>query len=713
MGKISILLALHNHQPVGNFDWVIDDAFERCYKPLLETFAAVPNVKFALHFSGPLYDFMDRRRHAEKDLLGEMVSRGQVELLGGGYYEPILTSIPEDDAAGQLQMMSDYLHREFGTRPRGIWLTERIWDPVLPRLLSACGVEYTIVDTSHFQYAGANAADLFGHYITEKHGRSLMVFPSDRHLRYMIPFRLVEDNERYLADVAEMAEQEIALTYGDDGEKFGLWPGTFQWVYNERWLAKFLEMFERNGDWLQADTFSAYVDRAQPRDRIYFPSASYAEMLEWAMPAEAIVRFESFKQAIEEAGLAEAGDTFVRGGYWDNFLTKYPESNRMHKRMIFVSEKLAKRGKELPAEDLKKATDHLYQAQCNCAYWHGLFGGLYLGHLRHAIFEQLLRAEQIANPALGIESAFTEIDFECNGRQDLVVETTGLFGLVRPAEGGSIAMIEDRSSAFSLTNLIGRRFEGYHPKILQALREGEQHESDEPQSIHDRVVIKSDNLEAALIYDRHPRYCFADNLIPGGIDWQELAQQRFPEVEGFLSAAFKSVAEITERGVQIMMSRTAEVRFFDFACEIEIEKSFLFLRDQPAIEADYLVSFIKGDKIDLDFTTEFNLTLLAGRDASRYFRCDGAHIEDPALESAGVLENVTMIGMFNDWDKFAVKIEPDAPSRLIRYPVETVSQSESGFEKTYQGSCLVFTRPISLGKEPETRFGFKLYVEHF
>lgn len=713
MGKISILLALHNHQPVGNFDWVIDDAFERCYKPLLETFAAVESVKFALHFSGPLYDFMDKRRHAEKDLLGEMVSRGQVELLGGGYYEPILASIPEDDAAGQLQMMSDYLLREFGARPRGIWLTERIWDPVLPRLLAACGVEYTVVDTSHFQYAGANAADLYGHYITEKHGRSLMVFPSDRHLRYMIPFRLVEDNERYLADVSGMGDKEIALTYGDDGEKFGLWPGTYQWVYNERWLAKFLEMFERNGDWLQADTFSSYIERAKPRDRIYFPSASYAEMLEWAMPAEAIVRFESFKKSIEQAGLAEAGDTFVRGGYWDNFLTKYPESNRMHKRMIFVSEKLRTRGAELPADKLAQATDHLYQAQCNCAYWHGLFGGLYLGHLRHAIFENLLRAEQIVNPVLGIDNDYVKLDFECNGKKDVVVETAGLFALVRPKEGGALAMLEDRRAAFSLSNLIGRRFEGYHPKILQALREGQHQESDQPQSIHDMVVIKDDNLEAALVYDRHPRYSFADNLIPAGIDWQELAQQRFPEAEDFAGAPYNAVVKTTEDGVVVKMNRTAEVRFFDFACEIEIQKRLLFLKNEPAVQADYLLRFIKGDHIDLEFATEFNLTLLAGRDENRYFRCDGAHIEDPALESAGVLEKVSMIGMFNDWDKFAIKIMPDEPRRLLRYPVETVSQSESGFEKTYQGSCLIFTRPISLGKEQETRFGYKLIVEHF
>ena len=34
-GRISLALALHNHQPVGNFGWVFADVYERAYEPLV------------------------------------------------------------------------------------------------------------------------------------------------------------------------------------------------------------------------------------------------------------------------------------------------------------------------------------------------------------------------------------------------------------------------------------------------------------------------------------------------------------------------------------------------------------------------------------------------------------------------------------------------------------------------------------------------------
>src|SRR3712207_8106989 len=39
------------------------------------------------------------------------------------------------------------------------------------------------------------------------------------------------------------------------------------------------------------------------------------------------------------------------------------------------------------------AVKELYRAQCNCAYWHGAFGGVYLSFMRGALWHHLLRAE--------------------------------------------------------------------------------------------------------------------------------------------------------------------------------------------------------------------------------------------------------------------------------------------------------------------------------
>jgi alpha-mannosidase len=47
-----------------------------------------------LHYSGVLLEWLEERHPEFFDQLRELCGRGQVELLGGGYYEPILLSIP-------------------------------------------------------------------------------------------------------------------------------------------------------------------------------------------------------------------------------------------------------------------------------------------------------------------------------------------------------------------------------------------------------------------------------------------------------------------------------------------------------------------------------------------------------------------------------------------------------------------------------------------
>ena len=44
------------------------------------------------------------------------MARRQIEIVGGGYYEPVLASLPERDRVGQLRRMADELERLFGRR---------------------------------------------------------------------------------------------------------------------------------------------------------------------------------------------------------------------------------------------------------------------------------------------------------------------------------------------------------------------------------------------------------------------------------------------------------------------------------------------------------------------------------------------------------------------------------------------------------------------
>jgi alpha-amylase len=117
--RISLALILHNHQPVGNFGWVIGEVYERAYEPMVGALERHPGVRLALHYTAPLLEWLDANKPEFLDRLRALVARGQVEIVGGAHFEPILAALPDRDRVGQLARMRSDLERRFGTVPRG------------------------------------------------------------------------------------------------------------------------------------------------------------------------------------------------------------------------------------------------------------------------------------------------------------------------------------------------------------------------------------------------------------------------------------------------------------------------------------------------------------------------------------------------------------------------------------------------------------------
>src|SRR5579859_8068894 len=160
-------LLLHNHQPVGNFPWVFQLVYEESYLPMVEALERHPGVRLSLHYTGSLLDWMEEAHPEFLERVARLAERNQVDMIGGGYYEPILPSIPDRDKVGQVRRLSERIQRDFGTAATGMWIAERVWEPGLPRLLREAGVEWTILDDVHFNNVGLEDEDLFGYYATE------------------------------------------------------------------------------------------------------------------------------------------------------------------------------------------------------------------------------------------------------------------------------------------------------------------------------------------------------------------------------------------------------------------------------------------------------------------------------------------------------------------------------------------------------------------
>lgn len=382
---ITLLLGVHAHQPVGNFPEVIEDAHQRCYKPFLHTLHAYPDFRFAAHFSGWLLDWLRERHPADMALLAEMVRRGQVELFSSGDTEPVLAAIPHRDRIGQLQTLNDKLAAWTGVQPSGAWLTERVWESAVVPALAATGIRYVTVDDYHFFCTGQPATALDGYFSTEEDGTRLDLFPISEALRYRLPFSPAHEVIAYLEGLAEQGQ--VAAIYFDDIEKFGIWPETYDWVYHRGWLKALIEGVLASPK-IRTATYADFHAGNATRGIVYLPTTSYSEMNEWTLPMPAARIYADFLAAEKAAGRGDLHRPFVRGGIWRNFLSRYPEANWMHKRMQGLSARLGEIPDPPPA-----LVDDLYRAQANDAYWHGLFGGLYLPHLRRAVWNNIVELE--------------------------------------------------------------------------------------------------------------------------------------------------------------------------------------------------------------------------------------------------------------------------------------------------------------------------------
>lgn len=674
---IYLLLGIHNHQPVGNFDNVFEDAFKKCYWPLVQLLEKYPDVKVALHNSGPLIDWATEHELSYIPTLAKLVSRGQVEILGGGYYEPILPILKTSDALGQIGMMQEFWNRAIGHYPKGMWLAERVWEPSLAKLIREAGLEYTILDDEHFRYSGVAGDPLTGYYRTERAGKSIAVFPTDKTMRYLIPFKPVEDVMGHLMRLRK-EHPGCAITYGDDGEKFGMWPGTFEWVIEKGWLEKFFQALTDHKRDIITMHLSEFLSTHQPEGNVYLPTASYHEMLEWAMPANAIVQYEDVVKRIEEAGLMDRARPFIRGGLWDNFLSKYPESSAMHKKAIYISDLIDAAEVD---HDMREARESLYRAQCNCAYWHGLFGGLYLNYLRHAVYQNLIDAENMVDRVRFGEDAFAridQIDLDGDGRQEIAMANDKLIATVDPSRGGTLTELSWRPNKFNLLNTLARRFEAYHVPADKPAN----HQS-EMSSIHD-IAKDIGEIGSEFTYDNFPRFSFIEHILKDNSPLMHFGNSPFKVVksikgDGFVTTSMVAkVPHPTEDGQSIRLSKTYSLEGKSLSVDYEL----LYQTKEPII-----------------FVTELNLTLLAGHDPERYYRWGKIPPGEVLMDAQEIIDETRELELVDRTSGMKLNIEVSNNTTWRLEPVETVSQSESGFDRNYQGSniWILFTPRFSEG----------------
>ena len=682
--KIRLCLVLHNHQPVGNFDGVFEDAYQDSYLPFLDVFERFTELKISLHTSGPLMQWLQTNHPEYLSRIARLVEVGRLEIIGGAFYEPILPMIPRRDRVGQIGQFSKWLEERLCQSIKGMWMPERVWESSLTSAIAEAGIEYTVLDDYHFRRAGLKNEQLTGYYVAEDEGKTVNVFPGSEQLRYLIPFAEPEHTIQHCRELAEKCPGSVVV-FGDDGEKFGTWPNTKEHVYEKGWLVRFFDALTANKSWLSTTTLADAVENTPPRGKIYLPDASYREMTEWSMPVDKQIEHDDLVHQLEHDPRWKQIQSFMAGGFWRNFKVKYPETNEMYSRMMFVSSLLETAAKQNCSQDaLNLAQDHLYQGQCNCSYWHGAFGGAYLPHLRNAVYQHLLTAESVLNKAMGRPKKWVEAtsdDYNFDGRQEIRLANDQLSLWVSPNTGGQIYEYDLQSIGHNLGATIQRRPELYHEKVRQG-QSSEGENGDAAASIHDRVVFKQADLDQQLFYDARLPNILTDHFWDEDVNVQAIQQNTAMERGDFADGEYAATIRRNPGHVQLLLTRTGNA----WGVPLTIKKGVSLTEGSDEVAIDYVIEGIPNGS-QFHFGIDFNFAGMPDGQDNRFFSDTvGTRLGD--LGSVLSLGDTKHLQLTDEWLGLSVELESDQIGGMFAYPIQTVSQSESGFELVHQSVCV-------------------------
>lgn len=701
---ISLGLVFHNHQPVGNDEAVIERIFHETYEPQVGALERHPGVAAGLHYTGSLLDWLVKYKPEFLERVRKLVERGQVEVLSGGYYEPILPLIPDDDKLEQIQKMTGVVKHLFGYNATGMWLAERVWEPTLPSCLAGAGIEWTLLDDVHFKIAGLSDEDLSGYYMTEDDGKVVGVYGISKALRYAFPWKPVDETMQYLKSEAVTTPGKI-IVVGDQGEKLGAWPGTYELCWGEGgdngWVDEFFSAIEANRSWLYTVKLGDHMRNVPAAGRVYLPTASYTEMMEWALPAARGAEFSRLLSKVEKTEPEAAA--YMRGGFWRNFLVKYPEANDQHKKTLRVHDKIQearnRAGERADAHArLDEAQEDLWRGQSNDTYWHGRSGGVYMNDVRVRVQAHLCRAQQAAERVMYGDANWVKpeiTDFDRDSMQELLIEGNALNLYVDMADGGSIFWWDLRKHNYNLASILSRRPESYHEALREfeeRKRSGKRRKKADPLNQEERLLVKEENLDRLLNYDWYRRNSMIDHFLGPGTTLENFAAATYNEEGDFVNGAYKAEIEtVGSNTLHIVLERDGSIKTPKGNQSVRVSKRLTLKPGSPNMRVLYTIQNTGDTELTGLFGSEWNINLLGGgHNPNGYYRVEGVELEDDALDSTGEVRNVKTLALGNSWLGIEMEMTSNIEGTFWRFPIETVSGSQAGFERVYQGSCVLF-----------------------
>lgn len=650
MKNVNLVLCLHMHQPVGNLPEVVDRITREVYRPVMGVLEKHPGVTVNLHLSGCLLETFSARHPDLVQKIKDLVATGRVEMIGGGFYEPVLVEWSEEDRDGQLAKMGAWLKEKLGAEPIGVWLAEGVWGPSLCGALTRVGARYVPLDGSFFLQAGIVPAKLNGHYVTDQAGHLIHVMPTCPELARLLPHAPLDDLFGYLRRMANRAE-DVTLTLAANLET---WPELASGTAG--YLEQLFTRLEESHGWIHTLTGRAQLERQSPKGRVALPPGIPADLGGWSLPGNA--RREFFR---ERAQLGQRYDAakllpFFRGGSWASYRVRYGEVNLMYRKNLHLGRRLRSKGSQ---PNVRSVQERLWRAQCSTGQWHGTRGGLHLPHLRESVWRELLSAEAELRGGQ-TEAELQREDADADGQIEVLLGHPRLTFMVAPHQGGACLEFGLPEHGKNLADVLTRRDE-------------------ETQGATTSPV------------DWYERHLFQDHLFARGTTVEQLAAGQCPELGDFILQPFQLRGmRQTGNRVTLEMQRDGGLYRMGTRQPCLLQKTYALDAAEGWVEVSYQITNTGPLPLEAVFATELNLNVGSDQSERCGWKC-GKEIR-PGREG-WQKEDGGSVTLFSS-DGLEVRVAPDHLPLIWAYPLLDAEKGPEG--PIRQGYCLLFGLHLDL-----------------
>lgn len=419
MGLIHICYSLKSSRLGPNQKEIFEKDYINVYKPAAKFLYAHPDFKMSFAFNGVQIDFLQKEYPEFIEILRELISRKQIEILGGGYYDPAFPLLFPMDRTGQIELLTSTLRSITGKRPRGINICASIWDYSLVSCFNNCGMDYVLLDDSLIPVEKQKFIPL----IMSDKGKTISILPLCQEFKPEIQGDPKDYLNGILKKVAKASKNAAKpLKECKKGINIQFTHEEFQSLLRSGYLEKLCREVSQKNEQFDFSAPLPLIKETELRIPVYIASGMSKEVEQWG-----IEPYQSVKT-----------DRHYPVSIYD-FFQIYPQSKALYDRMLYVSTLVNQsHGDKLRK---KSAREKLWEAQNGDGFICTSKGSFVSATYRQQAYKKLTEAEKIARQCGEFKETLVSYDYTGDGLNEYICRMNNYFAVISLG-GGAVRELD-------------------------------------------------------------------------------------------------------------------------------------------------------------------------------------------------------------------------------------------------------------------------------